>query len=349
MKKWSMILAIVFMITTILAACGSKSDQASGNKDSKGSEGSKDQSFTIKVANYYAIDHPQNVALKEKFKPLVEEKSGGTLKVEIYENNKLGGEKEFYTGVRNGTIEMGIPGMIMQADVPKMGVIERPFLVKDFKHAKAVLDGPIGKEMTDELAEVHGVHTLAWTANGFRMVSSNREVASMDDFKGLRLRMPNTPVFVELGKALGANVSPMPLSEVFTAMEQKVVDAQDNPIGVVKSSGFYEVQTHILESRHGFTPNVLIVNQAFWNKLSDNQKKAVEEAAKEYADYEWKLSEENYESDKKFLAEKGMKFVTPNEKFLNEMEKSVQPMYESYYKEYPWAKEMVEKIKQQGN
>ncbi|MBS4212792.1 TRAP transporter substrate-binding protein [Neobacillus rhizophilus] len=349
MKKWSMILAVILMITTVLAACGGKTDQASGNKDSnKESEGSKDKSYTIKVANYYAIDHPQNVALQEKFKPLVEEKSGGSLKVEIYENNKLGGEKEFYTGVRNGTIEMGIPGMIMQADVPKMGVVERPFLLRDFKHAKEVLNGPIGKEMTDELEKVHGVHALAWSANGFRMVSSNREVASMKDFKGLRLRMPNTPVFVELGQALGANVSPMPLSEVFTAMEQKVVDGQDNPIGVVKSSGFYEVQSHILESRHGFTPNVLIVNQAFWKKLSPNQKKAVEEAAKEYADYEWKLSEESYESDKKFLQGKGMKFVTPDEKFMSEMEKAVQPMYESYYKEFPWAKEMVEKIKQQG-
>ncbi|EKN65631.1 TRAP dicarboxylate transporter subunit DctP [Neobacillus bataviensis LMG 21833] len=343
MKKLGIVLALFLVFGSILAACGKKEETVS-----KETTASKDKSYTIKLANYYAPDHPQNVALLEKFKPLVEEKSGGTLKVEIFENNKLGGEKDFYTAVRNGTVEMGLPGMIMQADVPKMGVIEWPFLLNDFNHAKTVLDGPIGKELTDELAAKHGVHPLVWSANGFRMVSSSKEVASMADFKGLRLRMPNTPVFVKLGQLLGANVSPMPLSEVFTALEQKVVDGQDNPIGVVKSSGFYEVQSHILESRHGFTPNILIINQKFWDKLSDKQRKAIEEAAKEYSDFEWKLSEESYEADKKFLKEKGMKFITPDDKFKKQMADAVQPIYEDYYKEYPWAKEMVEKIKETG-
>jgi tripartite ATP-independent transporter DctP family solute receptor len=303
------------------------------------------ETLTIKVANYFAAEHPQNVALKEKFKPLIEKNSQGTLKVDIFENNKLGGEQQFYTGVRNGTIEMGLPGMIMQADVPKMGVPEWPFLLRDFKHAKSVLSGPIGKELADSLEQTHGVHVLAWSVNGFRMFSTNRQVASMQDFKGLRLRMPNTPVFVKLGQLLGANVSPMPLSEVFTAMEQKVVDGQDNPIATVRSSGFFEVQSHILESRHAFSPNVLIVSTKFWAKLNADQKKVVEDAAKAYADYNWKLSEENYEADKKFLIEKKMKFVTPDAKFLQQMDSAVQPIYADYYAKYPWAKDMVSKVK----
>ncbi|GIP36060.1 TRAP transporter substrate-binding protein [Paenibacillus sp. J2TS4] len=344
MKKWISVLALVFAATTILAACGSKTDNTAA-----GGGGSEDKSYTIKVANYYAPDHPQNVALNEKFKPLVEELSGGSLKVEIYDNNKLGGEKEFYTGVRNGTIEMGLPGMIMQADIPIMGAVEWPFLLNDFAHAKSVLDGPVGQDMAAELEKVHGVHALTWSANGFRMISSSKQVASMNDFKGLRLRMPNTPIFVKLGKLLGANVSPMPLSEVFTALEQKVVDGQDNPIGVVKSSGFYEVQSHILESRHGFTPNILIMNQKLWEKLSADQKKALEDAAKAYADYEWQLSEESYESDKQFLMDKGMTFITPDDSFKEQMEAAIQPIYEEYYSKYPWAKELVDRIKKQAN
>ncbi len=342
MKKWT-ITFVLSIAMIVLAACGSDSEKSSDG------ENSNEETYTIKVANFYAEDHPQNVALREKFKPLIEENSGGTLKVEIFDNNKLGGEKEFYTAVRNGTVEMGLPGMIMQADVPKMGVIEWPFLLNDMEHAKKVLDGPIGKELTDELSEKHGVHALTWSANGFRMVSSNQEVASMKDFKGLRLRMPNTPIFVNVGQHLGANVSPMPLSEVFTALEQNVVDGQDNPIGVVRSSGLYEVQSHILESRHGFSPNVLIVNQKFWDKLSADQKKVIEEASKAYSDYEWELSNKSYEADKKFLMENGMKFVTPNEKFKKQMSDAVQPIYEENYKEFPWAKEMVEKIKAEAN
>lgn len=303
------------------------------------------ETITIKVANYFAAEHPQNIALKEKFKPLIEQKSQGALKVDIFENNKLGGEQQFYTGVRNGTIDIGLPGMIMQGDVPKMGIPEWPFLLRDFKHAKAVLLGPIGKEMAESLEQTHGVHVLAWSVNGFRMFSTSRQVANMQDFKGLRMRMPNSPVFVKLGQALGCNVSPMPLSEVFTAMEQKVVDGQENPIAVVRSSGFYEVQTNILETRHAFSPNVLIVSKKLWAKLSAEQKKIVEDAAKAYADYEWQLSENGYEDDKKFLMEKKMKFITPDANFRQQMEAAVQPIYEEYYAKYPWAKDMVAKIK----
>lgn len=338
MKKLAILaLSAVLGASVLLTGCG--------GGGTKPSEAPKEQNLTIKVATYYAADHPQNVALREKLKPIIEEKSKGTLKVEVFENNKLGGEQQFYTGVRNGTIEMGVPGMIMQADVPKMGVPEWPFLLKDWKHAKAVLSGPIGKELAEDLEKIHGVKVLAWSVNGFRMFSTNREVAKMEDFKGLRLRMPNSPVFVKLGQQLGATVSPMPLSEVFTAMEQKVVDGQDNPIGVVRSSGFFEVQTHILESRHCFTPNVLIVSKKFWDKLSDNQKKVVEEAAKAYGDYQWELSEKSYESDKQFLMSKGMKFVTPSAAFSKQMEDAMKPVYDDYYSKYPWAKDMVEKVK----
>ena len=303
------------------------------------------QTITIKVASYMGADHPQIVALKEKFKPLVEKNSNGTLKVDIFENNKLGGEQQFYTGVRNGTVEMGIPGMIMQGDVPKMGVSEWPFLLRDFKHAKAVLQGDIGKEFAADLEKTHGVRVLAWSVNGFRMFSTSKPVMKMEDFKNIRMRMPNTPVFVKIGKELGMTVSPMPLSEVFTAMEQKVVDGQDNPIATVRASGFYEVQTHILESAHCFSPNVLIVSTKLWNKINAEQKKVIEDAAKAYADFQWDLAEKSYETDKKFLQEHKMTFVTPDANFRKQMSDAMAPVYADYYAKYPWAKEMVERVK----
>ncbi|WP_202411561.1 TRAP transporter substrate-binding protein [Paracandidimonas lactea] len=301
--------------------------------------------ITIKVANYFAAEHPQNVALREKFKPMVEKNSGGTLKVNIFENNKLGGEQQFYTGVRNGTIDMGLPGMIMQADVPRMGVPEWPFMLRDFKHAKAVLQGPIGKELAEDLEKTHGVHVLAWSVNGFRMFSTSKPLETWDDFKNIRMRMPNTPVYVKMGQALGMTVSPMPLSEVFTAMEQKVVDGQDNPIATVRASGFYEVQNQIFESRHSFSPNVLIVSKKLWGKLTPEQKKVVEDAAAAYADYQWQLAESGYETDKKFLQEHKMKFVTPDAELRRKMETATAPVLDEYYAKYPWAKDLVARVK----
>jgi tripartite ATP-independent transporter DctP family solute receptor len=338
-KRFAMLAGFLFCTIVLLSGCAGQQTAGSGQNSGVA------KSHTLKVANYFATDHPQNVALREKFKKIVEEKSGGTLKVQIYDNSQLGAEKEFYDGVRNGTIEMGIPGLIMQADIPKMAVGEWPFLFKDFAHAKKVFSGEIGKEMTEELESKHGVHPLAWSANGFRMFSSNKTIASLDDFKGLRMRMPNIPNYITLGQLLGANITPMPISEVFTALEQKVVDGQDNPIATLKASGWYEVQTDVLESRHMFSPNLYIINAKLWNQLTGEQQKIIEEAAKISAEYEWELLEKSYEADKKFLQEKGIRFTEPEDSFKKAMEAAAQPLYEEIYQKYPWAKDMVEKIK----
>ncbi|MBM7691532.1 tripartite ATP-independent transporter DctP family solute receptor [Peribacillus deserti] len=300
---------------------------------------------TIKVAHYFAEDHPQNIALKEKFKKKVEEESNGKLKVQIYANSTLGAEKEFYDGVRNGTIEMGIPGLIMQADIPKMAVPEWPFLFKDFEHVKSVLNGPIGKELTADLDPKHGVKPLAWSANGFRMFSSNKPIEKMEDFKGFRVRMPNIPNYIKLGEALGANVSPMPISEVFTALEQKVVDGQDNPIATLRQSGWYEVQSNVLESKHMFSPNLYIINSKFWKGLTKDQQKLIETASKEAAEYEFDLLEKSYEEDKKFLKDNKIKFTEPDSAFSKEMEKRAEPLYKEIFKENDWAQDLVERIK----
>lgn len=339
MKRIAIFSLFFVLLFVLLSGCGSSgTNSPAGNEKTGGVK-------VIKVANYFAETHPQNVALREKFKKIVEEKSNGSLKVEIYPNSALGAEQEFYNGVRNGTIEMGIPGLIMQNDIPKMGVPEWPFLFKDFEHVKKVLNGPIGKEITAELETKHGVVPLAWSANGFRMFSSNRTIDSIDDFKGLRLRMPNIPNYITIGKLLGANVTPLPISEVFTALEQKVVDGQDNPIATLRASGWYEVQTDVLESKHMFSPNVYVVNKKFWDSLTDEQRKIIQEAAKEAANYEFELMEKSYEEDKKFLQEHGIQFTTPSSEFEKQMEEAVQPLYDELFKKYHWAEDLYKRIK----
>lgn len=320
----------------------------SGENASTG-DGEVKEVTTIKVANYFAEDHPQNIALREKFKPLVEENSGGTLKVEIYPNSQLGAEQEFYDGVRNGTIEMGIPGMIMQSTISKLGVPEWPFLFENYEHVKKVFNGPIGEELVEDLESIHGVKALAWSANGFRMFSSNKTIASIKDFSGLRLRMPNIPNYIELGKNLGANVTHLAISEVFTGLEQNVIDGQDNPIATVKASGWYEVQTDILESNHMFSPNLYIINLDFWNGLTPEQQEIIQESATISADYEFTIMEQSYEADKQYLEENDLKFTTPDDTFRKAMIDTTVPMYDKFNSEYDWAEDLVERIKAEAN
>lgn len=340
-KLFSIATGIILSASIALTGCSSTAQKT----DSKAAASGPPK--VIKVANYFAEDHPQNIALKEKFKKIVEKESKGSLKVQIFPNSTLGAEKEFYDGVRNGTIEMGIPGLIMQADIPKMAVPEWPFLFKDYEHVKKVLNGDIGKEITADLEKKHGVKPLAWSANGFRMFSSNKPIKNMDDFDGLRLRMPNIPNYITLGKLLGANVSPLPISEVFSALEQKVVDGQDNPIATLRASGWYEVQSNVLESKHMFSPNVYIINSKFYKSLTKEQQKIIEKAAKTSADYEFELMEKSYATDKKFLEEHNIKFTEPSKEFVKQMEKAAKPLYDDIYKQNDWAEALVKRIKEE--
>jgi tripartite ATP-independent transporter DctP family solute receptor len=342
-RVFAVLSSVIFALAVMLTGCGSKG--ASGGSEREEVVESK----TIKVANYFAEDHPQNVALREKFKPIVEEGSNGTLKVEIYPNSQLGAEQEFYDGVRNGTIEMGIPGMIMQSSVEKLAVPEWPFLFEDYEHVKKVLNGPIGEELTEDLESIHGVKALAWSANGFRMLSSNKTLSSMDHFKGLRLRMPNIPNYIELGQRLGANVTPLAISEVFTGLEQKVIDGQDNPIATLRASGWYEVQSDVLESNHMFSPNLYIINTDFWNGLTAEQQEVIQEAAIASADYEFGLMEDSFDTDKEYLEEHGITFTTPSDEFRTDMLEAVEPMYAEFYNQFDWAEDLVERIRAEVN
>src|SRR5690606_14198772 len=141
----------------------------------------------------------------------VEEKSNGAMTVEIFPNSEIGNEERFTEGVRNGTIEIGIHGTILSASSPKIGALDMPFLFRDYKHARTVLNGEVGDEIANEFRQF-GIEPLAWSANGFRVVSSSKPIYSIDDFNGLRLRMPNAPVYIAIGEALKTNVTPLSMT-----------------------------------------------------------------------------------------------------------------------------------------
>jgi len=298
---------------------------------------------TIKIAHYFSETHPQNIALKEKFKPLIEEKTNGRYKVEIYPANELGDEAQFTSGARIGSIQMAITGMGLQTANPKVGAVEWPYLFDSYDQANQILNGKVGDEIAKSFREL-GVEPIAWTANGFRVVSSNRAIENKEEFKGLRLRMPNIPIFINTGNAMGVNVQPLALSEVFTALEQGVIDGQENPYATLKESALYEVQSHVVETNHMFSPNVYLMNKEFFDGLDDETKDIVLEAAQESAQYEWKLLQETEERVKEELKEEGLEIIVPDEKFMKDLRESMEPVYQELYKKYDWAEEFIQLI-----
>lgn len=158
--KRNLWIAVLFILTSLLIV-------ACGDVDSDTGSDSGGKKVVIKVANNFGIDHPHNVAILEKFKPIAEKESNGTLEIQIFENNKLGAELETFDGVRNGTIEMAIAGTTVSGNPEKLKVGDWPFLFENLDHAKAAYTGEVGAEVAEELEEKTGVKVLGWAANGF--------------------------------------------------------------------------------------------------------------------------------------------------------------------------------------
>ncbi|MEK4129416.1 TRAP transporter substrate-binding protein [Solibacillus sp. FSL W8-0474] len=327
------IAALFTLIATILVGCSTSAEEGTTGSDK----------IKLKVAHYYSETHPQHIALKEKFEKVVEEKTNGAIDVEIYPSAQLGDEEQYTNGVRNGTIEMSISGMGLQNAEPKIGAMELPFIFEDYEHAQAAFDGDVGTFLADAFSQF-GVETLAITANGFRVISSNKEISSMNDLKGLRLRLPNMDTYLQFGNAIGVSVQPMGLSEIFTALEQKVIDGQENPYATLKESGFYEVQSHVLESNHMFSPNVILINQKFIDNLPEDQQTIIRDAAKDAAAYEWEMLINSVDETKQFLIENGIKIQVPSESFKADLLKSVQTIHDKIINSTDWGQEFLELV-----
>lgn len=297
----------------------------------------------IKLGHYNSDIHPSHIALQEYFKKTIENETNHKYEIRLYPNNQLGGEDQIVNGLRNGTIEAGITGLLLQNVDPIFGVWEWPYLFKDNQEAKKVLESPIANKIGQKM-EKYGIKLLAYGMNGFRVISSNKKLEKFDDFKGLRLRVPLNSLFVDWAKAMNINPQSMPLSEVFTALEQKVIDGQENPYMLIKDSGLYEVQKYIIQSNHIFSPGLLQISLKTWNKIPKEDQIIFEKAAKLYQEKEWELAIKTELEVKDYLAKHGNEIIVPSEVFKNDMVNASKVLYDSFYKKYDWAKDVVQKI-----
>ena len=226
-----------------------------------------------------------------RFAEVVAQKSGGKLKVKLYPGGSLGGEVVVASSLQGGTIEMSMmgPGLLTGMD-KEFGIFDTPFLFDSYNEVDTVLDGPIGKKLLDKLP-AKGLVGLSYWDHGFRIVTnSKRPITKVEDIQGLKLRVQQIPVFIDTFNALGANAVPMPFTELYTALEQKAVDGQDNPFVSVEVTKFYEVQKYASATRHAYSPLLVLAGKKFWDQLSDDERKILLDAANEVKPYERKVS-----------------------------------------------------------
>ncbi|WGE52740.1 TRAP transporter substrate-binding protein [Actinobacillus equuli] len=251
----------------------------------------------------------QHIAAK-KFNELLQQKSNKGLKLSLFPDSTLGNAQTAISGVRGGTIDLAMSSSSNFTGLAsELNVIDIPFIFKDRSHAYQVLDGEIGQTLLAKL-EAHGLKGLAFWEVGFRgFTNSKHPVTKPEDIKGLKVRTNQNPMYIKAFSILGANPVPMPLSELYTALETKAVDAQEHPIGIVWSAKLYEVQKYFSPTNHGYTPLIVVINKAKFDALPAEQQKAISEAAIEAGKYQRQLNLDNEQGIIEKMKKAGVEFV----------------------------------------
>lgn len=251
-------------------------------------------------------EHPQGNGVA-KMTACTLEKSGGKLVVQPYYDGSLGNDVAATQSVRTGTLDMVITSTAPLASMlPAIGVFDLPFLIGNEREADALLDGKVGDWFSAKLVGV-GLVNLAWWENGFRhTTNSKRAITRVEDFEGVKMRVMQNPVYLDTFKSLGSNAVPMAFSEVYSALETKTVDGQENPFANIENSKFYEVQKYLSLTKHAYAPLVVLLSKKTWDGLSPQERSTLQECAVRGRDEERRVNREQAQSSIANLKSKGM-------------------------------------------
>lgn len=270
--------ALVLAISLLTVACGG--GQSDTPPDSGGS-GSSGEKIVLKLAHEDPPDNQWGMGATH-FAELVAEKSGGQIEIQIYDNGQLGHGVDNIQQLQTAALEMCIVGGDLVSIDPFFKVFDLPYLFRDRDHAKQVLGGEGIVETANSKLENHGLVLLGFWENGFRQITnSQKPIVVPDDLKGMKIRVPENEVRVAMFSLYGANPTAMAFSELYTALQQGVIQAQENPYGNIWGDKLFEVQKYISRSNHVFTPINVLISKEVWDGLPEDAQAILKEAAME--------------------------------------------------------------------
>lgn len=273
-----------------------------------------------------------------KFKEEVERLSNGNIVIDIFPNSQLGGLREMFEALQMGVLDLtSTVTSFVSNFVPGVSVYDLPCLIDDYAHARRSLDGSVGEELNLAMMN-NGVMPLGWWEIGFRNITSNKDIQSIEDIKGQRIRIMTSNIYRDMFLQLGADPVPMAWSELFTALQQNVVDAQENPYTQILDTNFYEVQKYLVESEHAYSPALFSMSAISWGRLDASQQEIIKAAAHEATSAE-RIATQNraVECKKSLIEEHGMQFRQLDKAKLQEILRPV-------YSKYPDLAELVKKV-----
>ncbi len=265
--------------------------------------------WKLRSADVVELASPYTIGMN-KFADMIKEKTKGDVQITHFPGGQLGSDAAIAEGVKLGNIDMAVVGTVGSKVAE---VFYLPFLFKDAEHQRKVINGPIGEKISKRLEDETILKLLGMFYFAPRqLTTTKREVRVPEDVKGLKIRVPLLPPMVATWKALGASPSPIAFTELFAALQQGVVEAQENPYQIIYDSSFFEVQKYLIETNHCLPVRFLIINQDLWKDLGPSNQKVFSEVWKDVSLFVEKMYIEKDDDYKKKLKEKGMIFIKPD-------------------------------------
>ena len=302
-----------------------------------------DRKIVIKYGGTLPETHYSTKAMVH-FKEIMEKRSDGRVQVDVYFSNQIGGPRDLIEGLQMNTVQMCDNSIAAIAGFTDKALpLSLPFLFPSREVAFKFIDGEHGKALTEEIAQATQVRIIGWHENGFRRLTNNRrEVKTPNDIRGLKIRVMESPIYIRTFESMGAQPTPMSLTEMFTGMQQGTVDGQDNPVAVVASNKFYEVQKYMSDLNHTFDFLIYQVSEEFYQGLPQDIKKIYDECMAEATAYSRKLAIENEEAALKTVqGELQYTFLTLEERAA--LAALTVPVYDWFKKDYPHLVENLQK------
>lgn len=284
-------------------------------------------------------EHPFVLGMK-KTAETVAQKTNNRIQIQVFPAAQLGTGKDMIEAVVFGSQAMVTEGAAMFSQwSPRLSIMEAPYIFRDVDHMYKAMKGPIGQDMQDELAAKRGLRSLGVVYYGVRHLTANKEVHTPADVRGLKLRVPEVPLYLEMARAWGANPTPMAISELYLALKQGTVDAQENPIPTINSGKFYEVQKYLILTGHIMVPQFHAISDKLWQSLSPGDQKILQDAVDEGISFANDLVIKQEQSLADEFKKKGMQVITPDvEAFRKASMTAIAKLEEK------WGKGLYEKI-----
>ncbi|NEU31272.1 TRAP transporter substrate-binding protein [bacterium LRH843] len=345
MKKNWVLMSLVFCVMLFLAACGggqtSSDGGGSSDSDSSSTGNESQEPIVLKLGHWLTEEAPQGKQYIN-FAELVNERTNGAVEVQLFPNGQLGNARDLLEGVITGTVDMTkADDATLASYVPEYGVFSLPFIFEDYEHLGKVLDSEITEELDQKLLEKTALVSLGWSFGGFRYFITNEEITG-PDLKGLKIRAPESDVYINTIQALNGNATAMPWGEVFTGLETGVVSGLESAPSDLYLQKFYEVQKYLLATNHIQASGTTVINENKWNSIPEEYQTIILECMREAIDIERAETEQANIDGVKGMLDEGL--------ILNEVEDKqafidkVKPIWAQLETEVEGTKEIIEQI-----